>query len=36
MIEESAKALALLVAFGVAYLVAWGRGTLEFAGVMTA
>lgn len=34
MIEESAKALALLVAFGIAYLVARGRGTLEFAGVM--
>jgi len=34
VIEESAKALALLVAFGVAYLVARGRGTLEFAGVM--
>ena len=34
VIEETAKALALLVAIGMAYLVARGRGTLEFAGVM--
>ncbi|MDQ4106210.1 MAG: PrsW family intramembrane metalloprotease, partial [Actinomycetota bacterium] len=34
VIEECAKGLALLIAFGVAYLVARRRGTIEFSGVM--
>ncbi len=34
VIEESAKGLALLLTFGVAYLMARRRGSIEFSGVM--
>ncbi len=34
VIEESAKGLALLITFGVAYLMARRRGAIEFSGVM--